>query len=322
MTVLTANPVLPAQVAASASAAGLQVLSSSPAISSSGAPTTRFELALGRPQDPGPDATTNTFELQLSDSFDAADPAFAAQLKSFLDDSAQRLRNRQPNTLLTLTGIPLAFSAFEWPFHESTAGADTSLVHGLVTLADGTASPLHAKIAAAMTITFREVVAAPEQPFAESFILNAIRKTFDQGQLELVKSGNRQPVPVTTRYYSSKSKKFVFNDTTETQRQTFLAAKTFWLSGVLGTTDAASQPAPVWLLDPRDAQYLNTTVDDLHTQAQSLVQQDLIAIRDGYAAPTVLLMARAEAYRAQLAEALAFIKPTFNEDMRAGNTNM
>ena len=325
MSVLTANSALPAQVATVASAAGLEVLSSSAAASFSGAPTTRFELALAHAA--GRAAAANTFELQLSDSFDAAAPAFAAQLKSFLDDSAQRLRNPQPNTLLTLAGIPLAFSAFEWPFHESTAGADTSLVHGLVRLADGSEangqpSPLHAKIAAAMTITFREVVAAPEQPFAESFILNAVRKTFDQGQLELVKSGNRQPVPVTTRYFSARTGKFVFNDTTEAQRQNFLAAKTFWLSGVLGSGGEGSQPAPVWLLDPRDAQYLNSSVDDLHTQAQILVQQDLISLREGYAAPTVLLMARAEAYRAHLAEALAFIKPTFNEDMRAGNTNM
>ena len=43
MPVLTANPTLPAQVATAASAAGLQVLSSTAATSFSGAPTTRFE---------------------------------------------------------------------------------------------------------------------------------------------------------------------------------------------------------------------------------------------------------------------------------------
>ena len=310
MTLLTANPALPAQVALAVTAAGLQILSSTPAVSFAGAPTTRFELGLAsRP--------AASFQLELSDSFELADPAFAAQLRSFLAEAAQRLRNPRPNTLLTLTGIPLAYSGFEWPFHESTAGADTSLVHGLVTLADGTDSPLHAKIAAAMTITFREVVPAPEQPFAESFILNAIRKTFDQGQLELVKSGNRQPVPVTTRFYSPKTKKFLFNDTTEPQRKSFLAAKTFWLSGVLGGS------APVWLIDPRDAQYLNTTLEDLEAQAGALGKEGLITLgKDGYATPTDALMGRTEDYRTRLAEALAFIKPSFNEDMRAGNTNM
>jgi len=33
-------------------------------------------------------------------------------------------------------------------------------------------------------------------------------------------------------------------------------------------------------------------------------------------------MARAEEFHAHLAEALAFIKPTFNEEMRSGHTNM
>ncbi len=309
MSLLTDNAALAAQVSTAAAQAGLQVLSSAPATSFAGAPTTRFQLALAANPE-------HTLQLELSDAFDLGHADFAAQLKSFLAETAERLRNPQANTLLTLRGIPLAYSNFEWPFHESTAGADTSLVHGLVTLADGTQSPLHAKIAAAMTITFREVVAAPEQPFAESFILNAIRKTFDQGQLELVKSGNRQPVPVTTRFYSARSKKFVFNDTTEAQRKNFLAAKTFWLSGVLGAQK------PVWLLDPRDVQYLNTTTEDLSAQAAALVKDGLITLQDGFASPTAALMARADDYQAHLVEALAFIKPSFNEDMRAGNTNM
>ena len=31
-----------------------------------------------------------------------------------------------------------------------------------------------------MTVTFAEIVKAPEQPFAEGFIYNAVRKTMDQ----------------------------------------------------------------------------------------------------------------------------------------------
>ena len=169
-----------------------------------------------------------------------------------------------------------------------------------------------------MTVTFAEIVPAPEQPFAEGFIYNAVRKTMDQGQLELVKSGNRQPVPVTTRYYSSKQAKFVFNDTTEPQRQEYLAAKAFWLSGVLGNGQ------PVWLLDPRDAQYLNTTAADLRGSMQSLAGEGLIQLASDteYGIPTDALMGLRAQYVAEMNEALAFIKPSFNEDMRGGHTNM
>ena len=153
--------------------------------------------------------------LELSSGFDFSRAELAGVVKEYLAETAKRLKNPRPDCYLTLGGLPLSFGRFEWPFHASTSGADTSLVHGEVWLEDGNERVLHSKIAASMTVTFREVVAAPEQPFAESFIYNAVRKTMDQGQLELVKSGNRQPVPVTTRYYSAKHKKFVFNDTTE-----------------------------------------------------------------------------------------------------------
>jgi hypothetical protein len=219
---------------------------------------------------------------------------------------------------MTLHGLPLSFGKFEWPFHASTSGADTYIVHGEAKLEDGKESVLHAKVAASMTVTFAEVVAALEQPFAESFIYNAVRKTMDQGQLELVKSGNRQPVPVTTRYYSSKQKRFIFNDTTEEQRQEFLAAKVFWLSGVLGGGE------PVWLADPRDAQYLNTTVEELKKTAAAVAGEGIIrlAADTEFATPTEALMGHQEAYEQELAAALQFIKPSFNEDMRAGHTNM
>ena len=62
------------------------------------------------------------------------------------------------------------------------------------------------------------------------------------------------------------------NDTTEAQRQEYLAAKAFWLSGVLGGGQ------PVWLIDPRDAQYLNTTVDELKKTVQALAHEGLILL--------------------------------------------
>jgi len=228
------------------------------------------------------------------------------------------LKNPRPDCYLTLHGLPLSFEKFTWPFHGSTSGADTFLVHGEVRLQDGEENPLHAKVAASMTVTFAEIVKAPEQPFAEGFIYNAVRKTMDQGQLELVKSGNRQPVPVTTRFYSPWKKRFNFNDTTEGQRQEYLAAKVFWLSGVLGGGQ------PVWLLDPRDAQYLNSTVEELKKTVVALAGEGLVhlAADTEYATPTEALMGHRAQYAAELAHALAFIKPTFNEEMRGGHTNM
>lgn len=276
----------------------------------SGTPTTRYTLALAA--DP---AKRQQLELTRDLAFDR--PETVQALHTYFAESAKRLRNPRPECYLTLHGLPLSFGHFAWPFHQSTSGADTSILHGEVRLEDGADSVLHAKVSASMTVTFQEVVGIPEQPFAESYIYNAVRKILDQGQLELVKSGNRQPVPVTMRYYSMKQKKFIFNDTTPEQRRTFLAAKAYWLSGVLGGG------APVWMFDPRDAQYLNCTPEDLKAGAESLHNEGLLNRSDPeYAFATPRLMEQADSFRRELDSALAFLKPTFNESMRAGLTNM
>lgn len=302
---------LAAQVAEAAKVAGLAVVSSETGRDFSGNPTTRFTLGLvSNP--------AKTHLLELSDKFDFGRSDLLIEVGAYLAEAAKRLKNPRPDCYLTLHGLPLSFGGFAWPFHTSTSGADTFLVHGEVWLEDGQQTGLHSKIAAAMTLTFAEIVKAPEQPFAEGFIYNAVRKTMDQGQLELVKSGNRQPVPVTTRYFSPWKKQFNFNDTTEAQRQQYLAAKIFWLSGVLGAGE------PVWLFDPRDAQYLNTTADELKKAASSLAGGGIIQLAADaeYATPTHALMARREQYATEVAQQLAFIKPAFNEEMRAGHTNM
>jgi hypothetical protein len=307
-------------VEAAARTAGLVVVSSETGNEDGDSGTTKFLLALAGDAAPKDE---KTLLLELSERFEFGRPDLKDGVRLYLAEAAKRLRNPRPDCYLTLHGIPLSFGRFGWPFHESSSGADTSLVHGEVRLEsarleDGGESVLHAKIAASMTVTFRDVVAAPEQPFAEGFVYNAVRKTMDQGQLELVKSGNRQPVPLTTRFYSPKYKTFNFNDTSEAQRRGFLAGKIYWLSGVLGRGE------PVWLLDPRDAQYLNTSVDELRKAAEALAAEGMmLAAEDAeYGVPTEKLMSQRETYEAELARTLAAIRPAFNEEMRHGLTNM
>jgi hypothetical protein len=291
--------------------AGLSVLSTAVGKDFNGHPTTQFRLAAA------PDAPADrTLLLELSEAFDFHKPDLLPEMTAHLREAARRLRNPRPDAYVTLAGLPVSFRNFGWPFHRSTSGADTFIVHGTAHMEDGAGSPLHALVSASMTVTFAEIVPAPEQPYAETFIYNAVRKTLDRGQLELLKSGNRQPVPVTTRYYSRWQKKFFFTDTDDKSRMDFLALKIYWLSGVLGGSQ------PVWIADPRDAQYLNTTADELARMAADLSRQGLLTLDGEYAAAAPPLMGQAEQYRAKLNVALAVTRPTFNEEMRAGHTNM
>jgi len=265
---------------------------------------------------PGDELAGRTVQLELSEAFDFDKPDLLPAMTAHLAGEAKRLRNPRPECYVTLGGLPVAFGKFQWPFHTSVSGADTHIVHGEMHLADGGAHNLHAKIAASVTLTFAEIVPSMEQPYAETFVYNAVRKTVDLGQLEFIKSGNRQPVPVTTRYYSRWQKKFLFTETNDAERLEYLLRKVYWLSGVLG------EGKPVWIGDPRDAQYLNTTEEDLVRMAGHEAGEGLLALDGEFAAATPQLLSRAQEYEAALEAALNFTKPQFNESMRSGHANM
>jgi hypothetical protein len=294
-----------------ASKAGLVLVSTTQGADFHGKPTAVFQLGL-----PGAAAGANTLRLELSEAFDFDKPDLLPTITNHLAGEAKRLRNPRPECYVTLGGLPIAFGQFQWPFHQSTSGADTYIVHGEMHLADGGTLNLHAKLAGAVTQTFAEIVPAMEQPYAETFVYNAVRKTVDLGQLEFLKSGNRQPVPVTTRYYSRWGKKFVFNDTDDNERLAYLLSKVYWLSGVLGNSK------PVWIADPRDAQYLNTTEQDLLRIASDKAGAELMKLDGEFASATPALLERSGQYRDALDAALDFTKPKFNESMRSGQANM
>ena len=289
--------------------AGLVLVSSFEGTDFHGQPTAVYELGLANDK-------SRTLRLELTAAFDFDKPELLPTMTAHLANEAKRLRSPRPECYVTLDGLPLAFGKFQWPFHRSTSGADTYVVHGEIHLADGGEHNLHAKIAASVTLTFAEIVPAMEQPYAETFVYNAVRKTVDLGQLEFLKSGNRQPVPVTTRYYSRWGHKFLFTETTDEERLDYLLRKVYWLSGVLG------ESKPVWIADPRDAQYLNTAEADLLRMAGHEAGEGLLVLDGEYAAATPKLMERAPEYRAKLEAALNFTKPQFNESMRSGHANM
>ena len=220
---------LVASLESAAAKAGLVLISVKQGADFNGHPTAVFELGL-----PNAETLGRSLKLELSETFDFDKPNLLPEMTAHLAGEAKRLRNPRPECYVTLGGLPLAFDKFEWPFHRSTSGADTYIVHGEIHLADGGAHNLHAKISGSVTLTFAEIVPAMEQPYAETFVYNAVRKTVDMGQLEFLKSGNRQPVPVTTRYYSRWQKKFIFTETDDQERLRYLLSKVYWLSGVLG----------------------------------------------------------------------------------------
>src|SRR5580700_8210854 len=69
------------------------------------------------------------FHGQLSEGFEFNKPDLLPTITAHLAAEAKRLRNPRPDCYVTLGGLPLAFGQFQWPFHRSTSGSDTYIVH-------------------------------------------------------------------------------------------------------------------------------------------------------------------------------------------------
>ena len=62
--------------------------------------------------------------------------------------------------------------------------------------------------------------------------------------------------------------------------------------------------------------------EDLVRAAEVLAGAGLVTLHEEFAAATPALLAREAEFRGRLQQAFALTKPTFNEDMRGGHTNM
>jgi len=190
---------------------------------------------------------------------------------------------------VTLHGFPVRIE-MEWPFHRSEGGSDWYVMHGTIRLADG--GPLHADIALNLAQTIKEVLPSLDSDLAFWVAINTARKALDEKQLELLKSGKRQPVPVSSRSYSIRDQHFRFWHATEQQVEEFIARKVFWLSG--------RQHEPVMISDPCDAQYLSAAdpnmVDKLVAAAQGLAARGMVELAGDYARATDGLLSQLQAF--------------------------
>jgi len=215
-------------------------------------------------------------------------------------------------TGVTLHGMPVRIE-LGWPFHRSEGGSDWYVVHGTVRLNDG--GPLHADVALNLAQTIKEVLPSLDSDLAFWVAVNTARKALDDKQLELLKSGKRQPVPVSSRCYSIRHQHFRFANATPRQLEEFVGRKVFWASGtgspaspLLARGGGGRERQPVLIADPCDAQYLGAAdpnmVDKLIEAAKDLAERGMVELAGDYARATEGLLAQSEAFIAAKDHAL------------------
>jgi hypothetical protein len=211
---------------------------------------------------------------------------------------AQAGGGEQKKIWMTTTGLPLTI-ALEWPFHRSTSGADFWVLHGDIRLenSDG----LHAPVAVNLSATVREVLASLEPKDVEAPVINALRKEVDRRQIEFVKSGKLKPVAFSSRHYDFRRQKWVFGKATDEAIATFVERKVYW-QNVYWNNGGDKR---VWIGDPTEAQYLETTPEHLVEIAGRLVAADgLVRMEGEWAEATSGLMGQAERFEATMRSAV------------------
>jgi hypothetical protein len=194
---------------------------------------------------------------------------------------------------VTRTGLPLSFE-LEWPFRRATSGADFDVLHAVITLenSDG----LRALVAVNLSVTLREVLPSLEAKDTEGPVINALRKEVDHKQTEFAKSGKLVPLPFSSRHYSFKLKQWIFGKAPDDEIARMIERKVYWQTRLVG--------GDVWLGDPTEALYLDTTIDHIAKVAAGLAKQGLFTLVRHHATALPALMDQKDRFESEMAAAL------------------
>ncbi len=194
---------------------------------------------------------------------------------------------------VTRTGLPLSFK-LDWPFRHATSGADFDVLHTVITLenSDG----LRAQVAVNLSATLREELPSLDPKETEAPVINALRKEVDHKQTEFVKSGKLVPLPLSSRHYNFKLKQWLFGKAGDEEIGRMIERKVYWQTRLVGGN--------VWLGDPTEALYFDTTTDRIVEIAAGLAQRGLFTLNRRHATALPALIDQQDRFESEMGAAM------------------
>ncbi len=175
------------------------------------------------------------------------------------------------------------------PFGTRASGADFDVLHAEITLENS--ANLRALVAVNLSVTLREVLPSLEPKDTEGPVINALRKDIDTKQIEFVKSAKLVPLPFSSRHYDFKRSQWVFGKASDEELARLIESKVYWQTRLVG--------GDVWLGDPTEALYVQTTPDHVVEIAASLAQSGSFSLDSSLRYRVAISHGRGEPFRAR-----------------------
>jgi hypothetical protein len=186
-----------------------------------------------------------------------------------------------------------------WPIHQSTSGADFDVLHGTTWLEDGTG--LRADFSIHLSQTMHELLPSQEESAALPYVINVVRKVIETKDLEFLKSGKRQPIPLSSRFKNIKANSWRFMTPTEAEVKEMLRRTVFWVGHKIGQVR-------VNIADETNAVYLATRKSKLLDLGLQLAAEGWIEIDGHYAVASQKMLGQATQFEKEEREALALLQ--------------
>jgi len=135
---------------------------------------------------------------------------------------------------------------------------------------------------------------------AEGPVINALRKDVDRKQIEFVKSGKLVPLPFSSRHYDFKRSQWVFGKATDDDIARLIERKVYWQTTLVG--------GDVWLGDPTEALYVQSTPEHVAEVADTLARKGLFTMIRRTATALPALMDQKERFQSETASALGVLE--------------
>ena len=212
------------------------------------------------------------------------------------------------HTLVTMNGIPVKVE-FNWPYYPSPSGADWFVLHGKMSLMDG--SGRWAAISVHLTQTVFAKLQTLDQKVTLTPSLCTACKTADTKDIEFLKSDKLQPVVMSSRVFSVMTQEFTFHKASEEQIADYIQRKVFWQH----RDGTASTP----ITEEVDMMYLGCTADAIKATAKKLADQGLLKLEGDTASSTDALKMKSPEFEAAAHKALDEIDAKHAYERTAGH---